>query len=172
MQQDPGKEVASRVTRNTDVSGVLHVDGIDQEQVERSTQHVRAVANASTHGPLTVDATYDERAARLTLSIRGSLSAVLRLFSNKSADGERLFEDGTESSIALDIDGVGKVKAVAITDHLLNAAKNHPQSDRPLDMRTEHDDPRQRLHLSLTGSLFATSYLLFVVNLHLTQSRT
>jgi hypothetical protein len=129
------------------------------------------VASASTHGPLTVDATYDERVARLTLNIRGSLSAVLRLF-GKSASGERLFEDGTESSIALNIDGVGKVKAVAITDHLLNAAKNHPQSDRPLDVRTEHDDRQQRLSVTLTGSLFATSYLLFLAHLHLTQSRT
>ena len=172
MQQNKDQEAASRPTRNTDAIGVLHVAGIDQGQVERWTQHVRTVASASQHGPLTVDATYDERAARLTLSIRGSLLAVLRLLGNKSADGTRLFEDDSESSVALNIDGVGKAKSVAITDHLLNAAKNHPQSARPLDVRTEHDDREQRLSVALTGSLFATSYLLFLVHLHLTQSRT
>ncbi len=172
MHQDAGQEVASRATRSTDVNGVLHVDGIAQEQVEQSTRHVRAVASASTTGPLTVDASYDERVARLTLSIHGSVLSVLRLFGNKSTAGERLFDEGIESSITVNVDGVGIDKATAINDHLLNAAKNHPQSDRPLDVRTEHDERRQRLGVRLAGSLFATSYLLFLVHLHLTQSRT
>ena len=172
MQQNLSQEIASPPIRNSDVAGVLHMPGIDGEQAERSTQRVRAVANASTHGPLTVEATYDEQAARLTLSIRGSLSAVLRLFGNKSEGGERLLEDGTETSVAVNIDRVGTVKAVAINDHLLNAAKNHPRSDRQLEVRTEHNEQRQQLNVTLTGSLFATSYLLFLVHLHLTQSRT
>ena len=151
---------------------MLHVDGIDQVQADLSTQRVRAAACAHTTGPLAVDATYDERDARLALTIRGSLAATLRLLNGKSASGERLIEDGTATSIAVDIDRVGSVKAVAINDHLLNAAKNHPGSDRPLEVRTEHDEQRQRLSVTLTGSLFATSYLLFLVNLHLTQSKT
>ncbi len=172
MQNHPDKEGASQAIRKTDAIGVLHWDGIDHVQADRSTQHVRAAASASTYGPLAVDSTYDERDARLTLTIRGSLAATLRLLNDKSASGERLIEDSTASSIAVHIDGVGSVKAVAINDHLLNAAKNHPRGDRPLEVRTEHDEQKQRLGVMLTGSLFATSYLLFLVNLHLTQSRT
>ena len=80
--------------------------------------------------------------------------------------------DRADTSFVASVDGVGVEKAVAIGDHLLNAAKNHPPGDSPLDIRTEHDERERRLRVRLNGSLSATSYLLFLVNLHLTQSRT
>ncbi len=49
---------------------------------------------------------------------------------------------------------------------------HHPPGDPPLDVRTEHDERERRLRVKVSGTLFATSYLLFLVNLHLTQSRT
>jgi len=80
--------------------------------------------------------------------------------------------DRADTSFVASVDGVGVEKAVAIGDHLLNAAKNHPPGDSPLDIRTEHDERERRLRRRLNGSLSATSHLLFLVNLHLTQSRT
>ena len=165
-------EAAPRVVRRAEVAGVVHVDGVDRGAAERSAQVIRALAIASAHGPVEIAEAYEERAARSTLTISGSLPAVLRVLNGKSQAGARVVEERAHTSFVASVDEVGAEKAVAISDHLLNAAKNHPAGDSPLDVRTEHDEHARRLRVKLDGSLFATSYLLFLVNLYLTQSRT
>jgi len=135
-------------------------------------QLIRALASTSAHGPVEIDEAYDENAGLSTLKVTGNLSAVLRVLNGKSPSAERLVEDRAHTSFVASVYDVGAEKAVAISDHLLNAAKNHPPGGSPLEVRTEHDEHERRLRVKLDGSLFATSYLLFLVNLHLTQSRT
>jgi hypothetical protein len=165
-------EAAPRVLRPARVTGVVHLDEVDRAAADRSVQLVRELARGSAHGPIEIADSYEARDARLTLTATGGLSAVLRLLNAKTPSGERLLEERVRSSLVADVDNVGSEKAVAINDHLLNAAKNHPPGDPPLDVRTEHDAPHARLRVRVAGSLFATSYLLFLVNLHLTQSRS
>ncbi len=100
------------------------------------------------------------------------MPAVLRVLNGKSPSAVRLLEERADTSLVANVYGIGAEKAIAINDHLLNAAKNHPPGDLPLDVRTEHDEHAKRLRVKVAGSLFATTYLLFLVNLHLTQSRT
>jgi hypothetical protein len=100
------------------------------------------------------------------------LPAVLRVLNGKSPSAERLIEERADTSFVANVYDIGAEKAIAINDHLLNAAKNHPPGDPPLDVRTEHEERAKRLRVKVSGSLFATSYLLFLLNLHLTQSRT
>jgi hypothetical protein len=165
-------EGAPRIVRRAHVTGVVHLNEIDRTKADRSAQLLRDFAAASAHGPLEVANAYDEPHSRLTLTVSGSLPGVLRLLNAKTQGGERLIEEGAGTSLVADVDNVGSEKAVVINDHLLNAAKNHPPSDQPLDVRTEHDALHARLTVRVDGSQFATSYLLFLVNLHLTQSRT
>jgi len=165
-------EAAPPVPRHAHLIGVVHLDDIDRAEADRSVQLVRELARGSAHGPIEIADRYEERDARLTLTATGGLAAVLRLLNAKTQSGERLIEERVGSSLVADVDNVGSEKAVAINDHLLNAAKNHPPGDPPLDVRTKHDVPHARLRVRVDGSLFATSYLLFLVNLHLTQSRT
>jgi len=165
-------DVVPRVIRRADVTGVVQVDAIDRTAVDRRAKLVRALAGESARGPIEIAEAYDELAVRLTLTVTGSLSAVLRLLNGKSPSGERLIEELADTSLVASVDNVGAEKAITISDHLLSAAKNHPPGNPPLDVRTEHDERERRLRVRLKGSLFATSYLLFLVNLHLTQSRT
>jgi hypothetical protein len=164
--------MAPKVQRRAHVTGAVHLDGVERADAERSAQLLHDLALASAHGPVGIEPSYDEAHSRLTLTVTGSLPGVLRLLNGKAPSGERLIEEQVGSSFVADVDNVGSEKAVAINDHLLNAAKNHPPGDPPLEVRTEYDAPRARLRVRVDGSLFATSYLLFLVNLHLTQSRT
>jgi hypothetical protein len=154
------------------VTAVVHVDGIDRVAADRTAELARELARGSAHGAVDITTAHDAVAARLTLTATGRLPAVLRLLNGKSASGARLVEDRVGTSLAASVDGVDTAKAIAIGDHLLNAAKNHPPGDPRLEVRTAHDERRAKLQVTLNGSLFATSYLLFLVNLHLTQSRT
>jgi len=165
-------EAAPRVQRRAHVTGAVHLDGINRAEADRSAQLLRDLAVTSAHGPLAIEESYDDARSRLTLTVAGSLPGVLRLLNGKAQSGERLVEERVGTSFVADVDNVGREKAVAINDHLLNAAKNHPPGDQRIDVRTEHDAPHARLRVRVDGSLFATSYLLFLVNLHLTQSRT
>jgi hypothetical protein len=172
QSQAENNEAAPNVVRRAEVTGVLHVDGIERAAADRLAKAIAALADASAHGPIEIADAYDERAARVTLTVGGSLAAVLRLLNGKSPGGERVVDDRAGTTFKATIDNVGAEKAVAINDHLLNAAKNHPPGDPPLGVRTEHDEREKRLSVRVSGSLFATAYLLFLVNLHLTQSRT
>jgi hypothetical protein len=165
-------EAALQVQRRAHVTGAVHLDGIDRARADRSAQLLGDLAAASEQGPLEIAEAYDEARSRLTLTVAGSLPGVLRLLNSKTQGGERLIDERAGTSLVVDVDNVGSEKAVAINDHLLNAAKNHPPGDPPLEVRTEHDARHARLRVRVDGSLFATSYLLFLVNLHLTQSRT
>jgi hypothetical protein len=161
-------ESAPRIEGRADVTAVVHVDGVERVEADRIVD----VARAWAHGPVDIATTHDAAAARLTLTASGRLPAVLRLLNATTASGARLIADGSNATLAAHVENVGTVKAVAIGDHLLNAAKNHPLGGPPLEVRTEHDERGTRLHVTLNGSLSATSYLLSLVNLHLTQSRT
>jgi hypothetical protein len=165
-------EAPPRAVGRAEVNGVVHLDDLDRAAADRSARLIRALAEASAHGPVEIAETYDERAARLTLTVSGRLPAVLRVLNGKSPSAERLVAERADTSLVANVHDIGVEKAVAINDHLLNAAKNHPPGEPPLDVRTDHDARAKRLRVRLDGSLFATSYLLFLVNLHLTQSRT
>lgn len=154
------------------MTAVAHIDGIDRTAAVGIAASARELARTSAHGTIDVAEAHDATAARLTLTVTGGLPAVLRLLNAKSANGARLVEDGVATSLTATVHAVGTVKAVAIGDHLLNAAKNHPPGGTPLEVHTEHDERRSLLTVTLQGSLFATAYLLFLVNLQLTQSRT
>jgi hypothetical protein len=78
----------------------------------------------------------------------------------------------TTRRVTADVDHVSSEKAATVSNHLLNAARNKPEESGTLDLRTEHDEERRHLTVRLTGSSFATSYLLFLVYLQMTQSRT
>jgi hypothetical protein len=165
-------EALPRAGRRAEVTGVVHVDDVDRAAADRSVQLIKALAGASAHGPVEIAETYDSRAPRLTLTVSGALPAVLRVLNGKSPSAERLIEERADTSFVANVYDIGAEKAIAINDHLLNAAKNHPPGDPPLDVRTEHEERAKRLRVKVSGSLFATSYLLFLLNLHLTQSRT
>jgi len=167
----PNSEAILPSARRADLTAVVHVDGIDRAAASGTAALARELARASAHGAVDVAEAHDAAAARLTLTVTGGLPAVLRLLNGKSTAGARLVADGVDTSMTANVHGVGTVQAVAIGDHLLNAAKNHPPGGPPLEVRTEHDERRARLRVTLKGSLFATAYLLFLVNLHLTQSR-
>jgi hypothetical protein len=167
-----GSQAALQSGRRAVVTAIVHIGGVDRTVADQTTELARELARASAHGPVEVTDSHDAAATRLTLTVSGALPAVLRLLNGKTASGARLIEDDVLTSMAATVDGVGITKAVAIGDHLLNAAKNHPPGDPPLEIRTEHDEWRAQLDVTLKGSLFATSYLAFLVNLHLTQSRT
>ena len=172
MQTQTQSNEAPKVIRRAEVNGVVHVSAIDRAAADRCVQLLRTLAGESAHGPVEIAEAYDERAARLALTVNGSLLVVLRLLNGKAPSGERLVDDRADTSFVASVDNVGADKAVAINDHLLSAAKNHPPGDPPLDVRTEHDERARQLRVKVGGTLFATSYLLFLVNLHLTQSRT
>lgn len=161
-------ESAPRIERRAGVTAVVHMDGVGRVEADRIVD----VARAWAHGAVDIATTHDAAAARLTLTASGRLPAVLGLLNAKTASGARLIEDGSDAALAAHVENVGTLKAVAIADHLLNAAKNHPAGGSRLEVHTQHDEPGSQLHVTLRGSLFATSHLLFLVNLHLTQSRT
>src|SRR4051812_12763424 len=125
-------EAATRVLRHAHVRGVVHLDEIDSQEADRSAQRFRDLAAASAHDPIETAEAYDERHSRLTLTVAGSLAVVLRLLNGKKESGERVIDERAGTSLVADVDGVGSEKAVAISDHLLNAANNHPPGDPPL----------------------------------------
>lgn len=168
----PISEAAPLPSRRADVTAVVHVEQVDSVEAGRIAVLARELARASAHGSVEVADAHDAAAARLTLTVSGGLPAVLRLLNGKSPAGARLVGDGVDTSMTANVEGVGTAKAVAIGDHLVNAAKNHPPGGAPLEVLAKHDERRAQLQVTLKGSLFATAYLLFLVNLHLTQSRT
>src|SRR5262245_52442672 len=145
--ESQSNDVVPRVIRRADVTGVVHVDAIDRTTADRCAKLVRALADESARGLIEIAEAYDELAARLTLTVTGSSSAVLRLLNGKSPSGERLIDEPSDTSLVVSVDNVGAEKAIAISDHLLSAAKNHPPVNPPLDVRTEHDERERRLRV-------------------------
>src|SRR3954466_10044086 len=133
----PSGEAMAPPAKRTDVTAVVHVDGIDRMAAGGAAALARELARTSAHGAVHVAETHDAAAERLTLTVTGGLPAVLRLLNGKSTAGVRLVEDDVHTSITANVHGVGTEKAVAIGDHLLNAAKNHPPGGPPLEVRTE-----------------------------------
>jgi len=107
-----------------------------------------------------------------TLTIRGDAASVLALLGGRYTGGERLIGDDASTSVTAEVTGVTSVKAATISNHMQNAAQNKPPEDAALDIRTEHDEAHGHLTVRLSGSLHATTYLLFLVYLQMTQSRT
>src|SRR5262245_44419692 len=114
-------DVVPRVIRRADVTGVVQVDAIDRTAADRCAKLVRALAGESAPGPIEAAEAYDELAARLTLTVTGSLSAVLCLLNGKSPSGERLIEELADTSLVASVDDVGAERAITISDHLLSA---------------------------------------------------
>ncbi|MGE0161248.1 MAG: hypothetical protein AB7T31_17770 [Gemmatimonadales bacterium] len=118
-----------------------------------------------------VDVSGSVRLGEAVTPITGEAAAVLRTLEAKSTDGSRVYPEHATASLVVTAEPVGKEKAIGITDHLLGASENHPRDGLPLEFRTDHDEQAERLTVSLQGSVSAVSYLLFLVHLHMTQSR-
>lgn len=73
-------------------------------------------------------------------------------------------------SSIVQIDAIDREAAQRMTNHLLNAAKNHPQQNGPLRIDSAYDEDHARLKIIITGSIAATSYLLMLVSLRLEQA--
>jgi hypothetical protein len=86
-------------------------------------------------------------------------------------DGERLFPEGAATALAAVASPATRATAVAVNDHLIAAADNHPREDAPLDFSTEYAEAQRLVTLRVQGSVLAAGYLLFLFYLQMTQSR-
>jgi hypothetical protein len=127
-------------------------------------------AHAATGAAPRVERRYAD--GRLALGVRGDARGVLALVDGRLTGGRKPIDEHATSVLTARVSDVSSTKAATISDHLLNAAQNKPGDDAPLDIRTEYDESGAHLLVRLTGSLFATTYLLFLVHLPMTQSRT
>ena len=153
------------------VRSLVEIDRIDRDAATRiSHDLLQGSEQYQDKGPLRIDADYDQGRAQLSVTLVGSLPA-MKLLDHADQQGKRLFEEQARVSMTVQIDPVQRPAAIAVTDHLLAAAKNHPPHDLPLRIDTDYDEAHARLEVMLAGSVFATSYLLMLIHVHLTQSR-
>lgn len=149
-----------------EVSGTVRLDGASGASAEEVVVAARARAKElEERGALAVEAH-----GHLAVTVAGSVPVALRVL-EASVESGRLFPERAPSSLTVTAAPVRPVRVVAITDHLMGASENHPRDDAPLDFRTEYDESEARLTVRLHGSLFATTYLMFLVYIQLTQGR-
>ena len=158
--------------RVIDVALVVRMGPVDRESADRIKRRLVDAADSTVGEPLRVEGTYDDTDSRLVLNVRGDARTVLALVDGRYTQGERLIDERATTSVTVQMTNVSSAKAATISVHLLNASQNHPRDDAPLDIRTEHDEPNAHLTVRLSGSSFATTYLLFLIHLQMTQSRT
>jgi hypothetical protein len=151
--------------RTVDVVLLARLDGVDGPASTRLVERLRAATDT-----LVVEGSHS--GSHLALTMRGDARTMLALLDGRLTDGEKILADTTPTVVSADVDHVSSEKAATVSNHLLNAAQNKPEDGGALDIRTEHDEARSHLTVRLTGSAFATSYLLFLVYLQMTQSRT
>ena len=171
VNTDSGK--GTPIVRRAEAMGTLQLIAVDLQQAESITQALREAAEMTDpQDDVGVETSFNQEAACLTVRISGLLAPVLRLIALKGPNDRPWIDDGAESTVEVVIAPVAKEKAIALNDNLLAAAKHRPQEGSALSIRNEHDETAQKLVVHLSGSLYATSYLLFLTHLHLTQSRT
>jgi hypothetical protein len=147
----------------------------DEIAADAATAQTNALVDAASahdkeRGPLLVDATYDAASRRLNVQLEGSIPATLHVLEAKTPQGKSVVGERTVVNTAAVVRRLHRHGASIIANHLMSAAQNHPQSDLPLRMETPYDEPQQRLTVQLSGSAFATSYLLWIVAVQMTQS--
>jgi hypothetical protein len=164
-------EATASFREHAEASSTLHFDALPPEAVAGTTNDVVIAARniARRAGPLRVDTAYDAAQRRLSLLINGSLRAVAFLLDARSERGEPLIAMRNEVSTTARVDGIDRPFANSIATHLVVAAQNHPQHDVPLKFATPYDEQQSRLELSVTGSAFATTYLLGIIAVRLEQ---
>jgi hypothetical protein len=104
------------------------------------------------------------------LRLSGDL-ACLRLL-DANTGGQPLFDPTSRSSITTVICPMEYERTVGLIDHLISASRIHPQSETSLSVQSNYDEDIEQLELILSGSLYATSYLLLIIALRLTQARS
>lgn len=161
------------IALRAETTGIVVADGVDRDEAQRIERAlVETVAAVTAKGRFHVEQAYDEPQSRLRLTLEGALAPVLAFLGSKSGNGERLIGDRAHTSMTVTIHPATTPKAIAINDHLLAATKNRPPEDGEVTVRTERDEAGARLVVHVDGSLYSSSYLLFLVHLHLTQSRS
>jgi hypothetical protein len=154
-----------------EVGGTVRLEGAGGERAARVLAQARALARElEQRGALAVGVG-PEADGYVPVTVAGSVPVALRVLEG-SADGVRIFPERAPSSLVVTAAPVRPFRVVAITDHLVGASENHPHDHGPLDFRTEYDEAGARLTVRLTGTLFATSYLMFLVYIQLTQGRS
>jgi hypothetical protein len=163
---------SSALSGRVHVTSAIQVDGIAADAA--TTQTNAFIEAASAHdkerGPLQIDASYDAALRRLNIQLEGSVAATLHVLEAKTAQGQPVVDERTVVNTAAVVGRLHRHGASIIANHLMSAAQNHPQSDLPLRMENPYDEPQQRLTVRLSGSAFATSYLLWIVAVQMTQS--
>ena len=160
------KQVQSRV------SGTVRLEGAQAAARQRVLEEARARAAALTErGPLEVTADVDADGTGV-LTLHGAVATALRALEARTEGDERLLPEGAPSVLVVRAEPVSPGRVIAITDHLTGASDNHPRDDAPLDYRIDYEEAEARLTVRLMGSLFSTSYLMFLVHMQLTQGRS
>jgi hypothetical protein len=154
------------------VSGTVRLTDADAAATPRVLEQARARAAALVEkGPLEVSADVEADGTSV-LMLRGAVATALRVLEARTEGDARLFPEAAPSALVVQAEPVSPGRVIAITDHLNGASDNHPRDDAPLGYRIEYAEPEARLTVTLTGSLFSTSYLMFLVHIQLTQGRS
>lgn len=154
------------------VSGTVRLEGLDEDAASRLVESANGRASELTdNGRLDVEAALDAD-GRAWVELEGAVVTALRVLETRNEGGDRLFPEQAHSTFVVHAQPVSPGRVVAINDHLMGASENHPRDDTPLDFRAEYDESEARLALRLSGSLFATSYLMFLIHMQLTQGRS
>jgi hypothetical protein len=161
----------SNESLKAEMRGSVRLEGMNQAGSDHLVGLARARARElEEQGPLNVAGDAGETGS-FVIGFDGAIPCALRVLESRTPDGERFFPERASSSLVVRATPVSQTNVIAITDHLMGASENHPEDDAPLEFRTEYDEAGRELTVSLSGSVFATNYLMLLVWLHLTQSR-
>jgi hypothetical protein len=141
-----------------EVSGIVELPVTDRVEAHRLVAEARAVAaNLAEKGSLAVTVEGNDY-ARPVMRLSGSVPVALRVLEVTRFDGERLFPEGAATALAAVASPATRARAVAVNDHLIAAADNHPREVPPGSAQAE-DDGRGRLQSYLRPSRWASRAL-------------
>jgi hypothetical protein len=112
-------------------------------------------------GSLRLDSEYDEARGQLSVRAAGPLTSLQLL--------EQVFEPQVPMTSIVQIEPIERAFADSLVAHFVAAARNHPQGGVPLSLDSDYDAGRQRLCVTLRGSVFAIGYFAMIIDLRLTQ---
>ena len=166
------KDIApTTLKEHVDVSTRITFASFLPDQVSHFIDDLLAAANHfRDKGPLRIETDYDDIKQQLFVTLTGSLASA-KLLAYKTENHDSLFSDEQETAITVKIVPFPHPRSVSINDHIIAASKNHPQNDIPLVLDTRYDEDTEQFTLIFKGSFFATTYLLFLVAIRLTQAR-
>jgi hypothetical protein len=156
---------------HVEVSSVLQVEASDQSAADAIARSllIAAVGQPRHDGPLRIDTQYDAAQTLVQIAFTGSIRATARMLDHKMAAGERLFHELTKALTVVQIDGFDRVMTIGLIDALTAATNSYPGEHGALRIDTDYDDRRRLFKLTIAGAIFATTYLLFIVGMHLSQ---